>query len=92
MKPPICKLCGSPHWLDEGHKPTAALEEVRKLGAEVLRNQTPTVTKRNNVTPVTEREREPSLRPKRLDSSGRGRPRVHKTNAERQRAYRERSR
>jgi hypothetical protein len=36
MKPPICKVCGSPHWLDEGHKPTSALEETRKLGADVL--------------------------------------------------------
>jgi len=36
MNPPTCKLCESRHWLDEGHKPTAALEAVRKVGASVL--------------------------------------------------------
>ena len=36
MNPPTCKLCESRHWLDEGHKPTVALEAVRKVGADVL--------------------------------------------------------
>ena len=36
MKPPMCKLCGERHWLDEEHKITGALEETRKLGASVL--------------------------------------------------------
>jgi hypothetical protein len=45
MKPPICKVCGSSHWTYEEHKITG-LEEVRKLGASVLRN---TVTKRTVV-------------------------------------------
>ena len=44
MKPPMCKICKKAHWLDASHD-TSALEEVRKLGASVLRNQTPTVTK-----------------------------------------------
>ncbi len=103
MKPPICKVCQSSHWLDEGHN-TSALEEVRKLGAGVLGYEkriatfpdpnppksVTTVTKPpNNVTPVTERR--VTVRPSR-PSHRPGRPRVHKTNAERQRAYRERSR
>ena len=44
MKPPSCKLCGKAHWTYDPHD-TSALEEVRGLGASVLRNQTPTVTK-----------------------------------------------
>ncbi len=101
MKPPMCKLCGKAHWTYEEHD--TGLEEVRKLGASVLRKS---VTKRTPVTKIKSREEAqvgthtgagnlgvappsestvPSLLP-------RGRPRQHKTNAERQAAYRERSR
>ncbi len=43
MKPPICKLCGKAHWTYEEHD-TFALEEVRKLGADVLGHEKRTVT------------------------------------------------
>jgi hypothetical protein len=120
MNPPICKLCETRHWLDEEHKPGPALDKVRKVGADVLRN---TVTKRNNVTePLTNNVTPvpalsdggeegklagaytsslhvppPSEGPVASEGSSPpspsvGRPKKHKTNAERQRAYRERSR
>ncbi len=102
MKPPTCKLCQSPHWLDEGHN-TAALEEVRKLGASVLgyEKRIPTFPDPNppeSVTTTTEgplvyvpanKRTEPLTgRNKRT----RGRPRKWASEAERKRAYRERSR
>ena len=101
MKPPMCKLCGKAHWAYEEHD--TGLEEVRKLGASVLRNQTPTVTKPSdeNVTSSTVRispeETERDFAAGRLSYThggareGSGRIRRHKTNAERQAAYRERS-
>jgi len=109
MKPPNCKLCKSPHWTYEEHTITDTSEEARKVGAGVLRN---TVTKRNNVTPVTkpvlsdgaEASSVPPIKSAlsgdgTLETGGSsapspsaGRPKKHKSNAERQRAYRERSR
>jgi hypothetical protein len=102
MKPPICKKA---HWTYEEHD-TSALEEMRKLGASVLRNQTPTVTKPSdeNVTEsvdsvtarISPEEMEYDLEAGRLSYThggvrgGSGRKRQHKTNAERQAAYRER--
>jgi hypothetical protein len=48
MKPPNCKVCKSPHWTYEEHKPTAALEDVRELGASVLRN--PAINEKERLT------------------------------------------
>ena len=96
---PKCKLCGSAHWTWEEHT-LKGTEELQRVGASVLRKS---VTKRNNVTepltnnvtPITESaahvkkavpkdgSAQPLVHP--------GRPKKHKTNAERQRAYRERS-
>ena len=95
-------------------KSLVELEEMRELGASVLRNQTPTVTKPSdeNVTEsvdsVTELVTSSTVRisPEKMAEdirTGRasythggardrsGRKRQFETNAERQRAYRERS-
>jgi hypothetical protein len=75
----------------------AELEEVRELGASVLRNQTPTVTKPGVEIVTTSTVH---ISPEELEKAsythggvrdGSGRKRQHKTNAERQKAYRERS-
>jgi hypothetical protein len=97
LKPPKCKLCEKAHWPYEEHD---TLEEVQKLGVSVLRNQAPTVTKPSdeNVTSSTVRispeQMECDLAAGRLTHGGpregSGRIRQHKTNAERQAAYRER--
>lgn len=81
MKKPKCKLCRSPHWTYEGHSFADGVTKVR--------DETP-----NNVTPVTKYVmpilyQEPPLVP---PHEHRGRPRKYTTNAERQKAYRERSR
>ena len=82
----------------------AELEDVRALGASVLRNQTPTVTKPRDesVTGTSTVYVSPEKMAEDIEAGrasythggargGSGRKRQHKTNAERQRAYRERS-
>ncbi|KKL75504.1 hypothetical protein LCGC14_2054280 [marine sediment metagenome] len=84
MKPPNCKLCKSPHWTYEEHQ--AGPEEVRKLGAGVLRN---TVTKPRVVPTPPTVPTEMSLQ----ESCACGKPREgrYKTcSACRKRAYRSR--
>lgn len=93
MKKPKCKLCGSPHWTYEGHSFTGE-----------LRNQAPTVTESRDeiVTSTTvsipPEKMEEEFKAGRLSFThggareGSGRKRQHATNAERQKAYRERSR
>jgi hypothetical protein len=101
MKPPICKVCGSPHWTYEEHKPTTALEEVRKLGADVLRNDAlpampvETIPVRVAATVVDYVPTPPPDVPLNPTISGRnkrtrGRPRKWASEAERKRAYRSR--
>jgi hypothetical protein len=93
MKKPKCKLCGSPHWTYEGHS----------FSGE-LRNQTPTVTESkdeivtSSTVHVSPEKTEEDFQAGRWNythggaRTGSGRKRQHITNAERQKAYRERSR
>lgn len=65
MKPPTCKLCGKAHWTYEEHD-TSALEEVRKLGASVLRN--PAINGKERLTdainaPAREGDKPPGVLP-----------------------------
>jgi hypothetical protein len=109
MNPPICKLCGTRHWLDEEHKPGPALDKVRKVGADVLGYEKrivvfPDPSPPESVTTITDgpltyvplnqaisrpekNKRTEPVRNKRT----RGRPRKWASEAERKRAYRERS-
>ncbi len=99
MNPPTCKLCESRHWLDEGHKPTAALEAVQKVGADVLGHEKrflvfPDPNPPESVTTTTD---EPMVINRTEPISGRnkrtrGRPRKWASEAERKKAYRGRSR
>ncbi len=108
-----CKLCGSRHWAYQDHSVVEVPEYVKEMARGALQN---TVTKRNNVTPVTEFEKplvkgKSTPRPSPLghsvdkrqttgresnplpqQPSTRGRPKKYAANADRQKAYRERSR
>ena len=89
MKPPICKLCKSPHWLDEEHKDTetevpAYVKEMAKgaMGRETItQSYEPPVIATINRTEKNNR----------TNKRTRGRPKKWASEAERQRAYRERS-
>ena len=51
MKVPMCKLCGKAHWTYESHVTTSVSEEVRELGASVLR-KSPVATTQSYEPPV----------------------------------------
>ncbi len=98
MNPPTCKLCKSPHWTYEAHKPTAALEEVRQVGAGVLGYEKRIVTFPDPNPPesvTTTTEGPLVFVPLNQTLNGRnkrtrGRPRKWASEAERKRAYRQR--
>ncbi len=101
MKPPICKVCQSPHWTYDGHKPTSALEEVRKLGADVLGHEKriatfPDENPPETTTTVTQDvPTEVSLQEEVVPTCECGKPREGRyklCSACRKRAYRDRSR
>ena len=94
---PKCKLCRSPHWTYEEHT-LKGTEALQKVGASVLRN---TVTKPSdeNVTEsvdsVTSAPTTSTVRISSYTHGGArersGRKKEHRSNAERQKAYRDRS-
>ena len=81
MKPPMCKLCETRHWLDEEHQ--AGLDEVRKVGAMVLQ------TTQSYEPPVKANKRTEPLSGR--NKRTRGRPKKWASEAERKKAYRSKS-
>ena len=100
---PTCKLCGKGHWLDEGHQiNTSVPTYVREKGALGRESSTAEAVLAVRPIPNTAAHRgssavEPSRSTnKRTVLSGqnkrtRGRPKKWSSEAERKRAYRERS-
>ncbi len=99
MKPPKCKLCEKAHWPYEEHD---TLEEVRKLGADVLGKVMPADPARGipradvqlggmgrdfRMSPPANKRTEPING---QNKRTRGRPRKWASEAERKRAYRSR--
>ena len=88
MNPPICKLCGERHWLDEGHKITETVPGyVQEMAKGALGRESPEVAPVPKTVAV-----EPSRSDKTCNACNKPVTGYGKTcNACRQRAYRERS-
>ena len=85
MKPPICKLCGKAHWTYEEHagSETEVPGYVKEMAAGAM-GRTDIPEKRTEKTISVQAEAPLNVRK-------RGRPKKWESEAERLRAYRERS-
>jgi hypothetical protein len=97
MNPPICKLCGTRHWTYDAHtiKETCVPEYVKEMargvvglseGAKARDAEVPNIRAMGDDTQNNRTEMN-----KRTNKRTRGRPRKWASEAERLRAYRERS-